>query len=109
MTGPGGEAMARDDADRNLLFGVLALQMDFISRERLIAAVSAWVLDKSRPLDQILLERGDLAREAHAALEVLIHQHLKAHGDDPARSLAAVNSLGLAPRDLQSVPDPDIQ
>ncbi len=33
--------MARVNADRNLLFGVLALQMDFSSREDLIAAVSA--------------------------------------------------------------------
>ena len=44
--------MAKADADRNLLFGVLAMQMDFVSREDLIAAVSAWVLDKSRPLDR---------------------------------------------------------
>jgi len=32
--------MARVNADRNLLFGVLALQLDFISREALIAAAS---------------------------------------------------------------------
>jgi hypothetical protein len=29
---------ARPAADRNLLFGILALQMDFISRDALIAA-----------------------------------------------------------------------
>ena len=28
-------------ADRNLLFGALALQMNFVNREQLIAAVSA--------------------------------------------------------------------
>jgi len=36
-------------ADRNLLFGILALQMDFISREQLISAMHAWVLDKGKP------------------------------------------------------------
>jgi hypothetical protein len=33
-------------ADRNLLFGILALQMDFISREALIQGTHAWVLNK---------------------------------------------------------------
>jgi hypothetical protein len=36
------------NADRNLLFGILALQMDFLRRDELIAAMHAWVLDKDR-------------------------------------------------------------
>ena len=36
--------------DRNLLFGILALQMDFIDREQLVAAMNAWVLEKDKPL-----------------------------------------------------------
>jgi hypothetical protein len=35
-------------ANRNLLFGILALQMDFIGRDALIAGMNAWVL--GRPL-----------------------------------------------------------
>src|SRR5438876_943530 len=35
-------------ADRNLLFGILALQMDFISRDQLVTAMNAWVLEKSK-------------------------------------------------------------
>lgn len=42
-------------ADRNLLFGILALQMDFITRDGLIAAMHAWVLDKTRLLSEIIL------------------------------------------------------
>ena len=45
-------------ADRNLLFGILALQMDFISRDVLVAAMNAWVLDKGKPLGQVFLEPG---------------------------------------------------
>jgi hypothetical protein len=41
-------------ADRNLLFGILALQMDFISRDALIAARHAWVQDKKKNLGEIL-------------------------------------------------------
>ena len=36
--------MSQSHVDRNLLFGILALQMDFISREALVAAMNAWVL-----------------------------------------------------------------
>ena len=41
-------------ADRNLLFGILALQMDFISRDQLVRAMNAWVLDKKKPLAALL-------------------------------------------------------
>lgn len=44
-------------ADRNLLFGILALQMDFITRDQLVAALHAWVLAKHRPLGEILVEQ----------------------------------------------------
>jgi hypothetical protein len=45
--------MPHPAADRNLLFGILALQMDFVSRDALIAAMNAWVLDKGKALGQI--------------------------------------------------------
>src|SRR5262249_53114614 len=51
----GGEARRRPlppllqaQADHNLLFGVLALQMDFISQDALIRAMRAWVNEKSK-------------------------------------------------------------
>src|SRR5262245_26083257 len=44
----------------NLLFGLLALQNSFISRHALVAAFGAWVADKSKPLDRILLDQGHL-------------------------------------------------
>src|SRR5579864_6759450 len=55
------EPMPHPAADRNLLFGVLALQMDFVGRDDLIAAMNAWVLDKDRSLGQVLREQGKLA------------------------------------------------
>jgi hypothetical protein len=33
-------------SDRNLLFGIPALQMDLIDRDQLVAAMSAWALDR---------------------------------------------------------------
>ena len=42
--------MARVDADRNLLFGLLALQNNFIDRDALLDAFDRWVHDRSMPL-----------------------------------------------------------
>ncbi|MEX2138191.1 MAG: protein kinase [Pirellulales bacterium] len=78
------------NADRNLLFGILALQMDFVTRDQLVAAMNAWVLDKKQPLAQILLKQGALSAEVHKLLEALVAQHLKQHGGDVERSLAAI-------------------
>ena len=70
-------------ADRNLLFGILALQLDFISRDTLIRAMHAWALEKAKPLGEILVEQRALAAERRALLEGLVQEHLKQHGDDP--------------------------
>jgi hypothetical protein len=76
-------------ADRNLLFGILALQMDFVGRDALVAAMNAWVLDKAKPLGQILLAKEALRADAHALFEAQVQKHLELHGNDPERSLAA--------------------
>jgi formylglycine-generating enzyme required for sulfatase activity/tRNA A-37 threonylcarbamoyl transferase component Bud32 len=96
-------------ADRNLLFGILALQMDFVGRDALIAAMNAWVLDKNKPLGQILRERGQLAEDEHALLEAMVRKHLEKHGNDPERSLAAVSSVGPLRHELQQIADADVQ
>ena len=71
------------EAGRNLLFGVLALQNDFINRDDLPAAFAVWVADKARPLGQILVDRGALDDARRALLEALVGEHLKRHGRNP--------------------------
>ena len=102
-------AMSQLQADRDLLFGLLAFQNDFIDRDALLGAFAAWVADKSRPLDQLLLDRGALTPARHALLAGLVEEHLRLHGDDPRRSLAALGSIGSARRYLETFPDADLQ
>jgi tetratricopeptide (TPR) repeat protein len=90
-------------ADRNLLFGILALQMDFISRDALIAAMHAWVLDKAKPLGQILVEQGNLNPQHLALLEPLVQAHIEAHHNDPQQSLAAISSVSSVRDELESL------
>jgi hypothetical protein len=112
---PGGCRQLRDgggipaSADRNLLFGILALQMDFVTRHALLTGMNAWVLDKHRPLGQVLVEQGGLAPEEHALVEAVVHRHVHNHGGDPQRSLAAVSSIRSVRQDLEQVADPDLQ
>ncbi len=103
-----GQPPARPDADRNLLFGILALQLNFVSRDALIGAMHLWVLDKTRPLGQVLLDQGQIRPAQIAALDALIVQHLQVHGGDPQRSLEALSGSSVRPA-LPPLPDADLQ
>jgi serine/threonine protein kinase/tetratricopeptide (TPR) repeat protein len=101
--------MPRIDADRNLLFGITALQNDFITRDALIAAMNAWALEKQRPIGEILVERAALDPGDRDALEAMIARRLAKHGDDPAQSLAAMSSIESVAADLRrAVGDPEV-
>jgi serine/threonine-protein kinase len=105
---PRRQATPAPDADRNLLFGILALQMDFIARDDLIAAMNDWVLDKRTPLGQILVRRGALSADDLAVLEPLIGRHLEKHRGDPQASLASVSPF-YPGSELDRIDDPDVR
>ena len=94
--------------DRDLLFGLLALQNNFIDRDALVDAFHRWTGDRSQPLDRILLDRGALSPSLHALLTGLVEEHIKRHGGDPERSLAALSSIGSVREDLARIADPDL-
>jgi serine/threonine protein kinase/Flp pilus assembly protein TadD len=96
-------------SDRNLLFGILAVQMNFIGKDALISAMHAWVLDKHKPLGQILVEQKVLAGETQQLLDALVHKHLEMHGGDAEKSLAALSSVGSIRHDLGQIADPAVQ
>src|SRR5262245_3778482 len=86
--------------DQNVLFGVLAVQLDFITKEALLAAVNVWLLTKGRPLGSILQLQGALDRHHHDLLTSLVTAHLHKHGNDPRKCLAALGPLGALRREL---------
>jgi serine/threonine protein kinase len=97
-------------ADRNLLFGILAVQMNFVTPAALIAGMNAWVLEKHRALGEILRDQGSLAADHAALLESLVAAHLKLHNGDAGKSLAAISSAeSLARAVKHQVPDADVQ
>ncbi len=103
--------MSRPSTDRNLLFGILALQMDFIGRDALIRAMNAWVLDKSKTIGTILVEQQALSAKHHTLLEAMVETHLQQHGNDAEQSLAAVSAMSTVAEirdELKRIADPEL-
>jgi serine/threonine-protein kinase len=96
------------DTDRNLLFGVLALQADLIDNQQFIDGCGAWAARKDVALADLLMERGWLTPEAKTHVEFLLQAKLKKHQGDVHASLAA--ALGPQVRhSLAGLQDADIQ
>jgi serine/threonine protein kinase len=95
-------------ADRNLLFGLLALQLNFIDRDALLDAFSRWMHDRAIPLGQILRDRGALRLDEHDLLQALVAKHLEKFGGDPQKSLAALSSIGSVREDLSQIADAEL-
>jgi serine/threonine-protein kinase len=95
-------------ADRNLLFGVLALQMDLLDAAQFAEACSAWATRKDTALADLLVERGWLTRDDRRDVERVLERKLRRHGGDIHASLADVATPGVR-RTLADVADPGVQ
>jgi hypothetical protein len=100
--------MAAIAPDRNLLFGLLALQNGLINQGQLVAAFQAWTLDKARALADHLVGRGDLDADDRSVVDALVAHHLKKHGGDVEKSLAALPTGRSTRAKLAGLGDPQI-
>ncbi|HEV3023140.1 MAG TPA: hypothetical protein VGX76_11765, partial [Pirellulales bacterium] len=76
----------------NLLYGVLALQNDFIGRETLAAAVQRMSEEEHESLEELLQAEGQLDADDVSLLKTLVERHLQKHGHDVERCLAAIRT-----------------
>jgi serine/threonine-protein kinase len=100
--------MAALAAERDLLFGLLALQNGLIDQGQLVAAFQAWTRDKARTLAEHLADRGDLDPDQRAGVEAMVGLHLKKHGD-AERSLAAIPAGRSTRESLARLGDADVE
>ena len=102
----GEQLMAAVDTDRNLLFGVIALQDDLIDDKQFTEACIVWGHRLEHPLADVLMERRLLTDEDRREIERKIERKIKKHGNVRA-TLAAV--AGADARDLiRSIDQPEI-
>jgi PAS domain S-box-containing protein len=95
------------DTDRNLLFGVLALQAGLIEAPQFIEACLLWTTRKKEPLADLLLERGWIEPTDRVHVEYLLERKLQKHGGNAHASLAAIPDD--LKRSLAALDDGDIQ
>jgi serine/threonine-protein kinase len=95
-------------ADRNLLFGVLALQLELLEPARFAEACSAWATRRDTPLADLLVERGWLTVEDRAEVDRLLERKLQRHGGD-ARAGLAEAATPEARRLLECLDEPAIR
>ena len=78
-----------ENRDRNLLFGVLAVQAGMITPAQLAAAGGAWATDPSKDLASQLAERGQLRAGDRELVDRLVDRAIEAHGGDPGATLTS--------------------
>jgi tetratricopeptide (TPR) repeat protein/tRNA A-37 threonylcarbamoyl transferase component Bud32 len=79
--------------DRNLLFGVLAVQLGFVTRDQLIAATSRWVLDKDLPLGEVFIRQGMISRAESQIVDGVVQKQLERNGSDARQTLRTLEGL----------------
>jgi serine/threonine protein kinase len=94
--------------DLNLLFGILALQIDLIDERQFVEACTMWAARKDATLADVLAERGWLSPDDRAEVERLVKRKLERFKDDPRSGLASLVRPSVV-QAIQQVPDEPIR
>jgi serine/threonine protein kinase/tetratricopeptide (TPR) repeat protein len=94
--------------DRNLLYGVLAVQLGFISRDQLIAATTRWVLDKEQPLAEVFIRQGMISRTESQVIDGVVDKQLQ-NNSDPRVKLHELEAFDELRDTLKNLGDTEIR
>lgn len=94
--------------EKHLLFAVLAFESDLIDLAQLTAACRAWVADKSKPIADLLVERGWITAEDRGFVEKQLERKLAKHQNDLRVTLNSVVRGDVCDA-IKEVDDSDIQ
>ena len=78
------------DRDRNLLFGVFAVQLKKATPSQIMAAAGAWASDQSRDLPSYLEDHGAISDAEKRLILGLVDHAVDAHEGDAAATLQRV-------------------
>jgi serine/threonine-protein kinase len=76
--------------DRNLLFGVLAVQLRFLTPQQLMEAAAAWATHQTEPLRKFLIASGALSEKRCEMIDGLIDEQIQAHQGDVHATLMSL-------------------
>jgi eukaryotic-like serine/threonine-protein kinase len=98
--------MPRFEAERDLLFGLLAFQTGLIDQTALVKGLQTCTGVQEKSLADILDDQGVLDAEGKALIEALASKHLGAHGGDHQKSLGSLTAAGSAREILAQLGNP---
>ncbi len=94
--------MSISDIERDLLYGILAIQTGLVSRDELAAAIHATTNEqRTTTLRQGLDEQGAIAPQDSQLLDSLVERSIERQGGDASRSSAPFTSVEWIRRDLE--------
>lgn len=102
------EPPAPSAGDRNLLVGIIALQLNFVTQDALVDAMNRWVIEKATPLEDILVAEGQLDVETQRLLTSLVQQHIDQHSGSTGKGLAAISDMSSVKASLLSIGDGEL-
>jgi WD40 repeat protein len=88
------------NAERDLLFGVFAVQLGLVSAQEILAVAGAWAADRSRGLAARMLEGRLVAEPMHRLLTAMVQEAVAVHGGDAARTLETFGGSAAVQRSL---------
>jgi len=75
--------------DRNLLFGVIAVQMRFILPADLARAAAQWAVDVDKGLGEVLIDMGLIEEKARGLVQGMLDFQIKHHDGNASATLAS--------------------
>lgn len=96
------------DTDRNLLFGVLALQVDLIDAKQFAEACAHWTAKKEVPLSEILIELGWISETDRREVDRFVERRIRKHRGDVHASLVS-SADDTVNRTLAQIEDDDVE
>ncbi|MSR31693.1 MAG: hypothetical protein EXR99_09330, partial [Gemmataceae bacterium] len=79
--------------ERNLLFAGLGLTLGLLTREKITRAFSEWLLNKTQPLANILVEQKAITQEQKSIIESAVELQIQVDGNE-AHALASLKNAG---------------
>lgn len=96
-------------ADRNLLFGILALQLNFVTRDQLVEGMNKWVLDKTKTLGELFVAAKAIELDHFKLLDALVDKHIEKHSGDAQKSIQKLSSIDpYATQQLRAIEDSEL-
>ncbi len=74
-------------AERELLFGVLAVQLNLVRSDQAMEAAAAWAVDRNRSMAGRLVEIGAISEERRRLVEKLVDEAVDAFDGDERKTL----------------------